>query len=90
MLFLLFINNLQSVSNVLTLLFKIVSPSIRNLNCKEAASKARLLLFMTRQSFAERPVPAFTPIYNTLVQLQDGVLAERNGQIQRVFVNCHI
>ncbi len=40
------------------------SPSI---HCKEAASKARRMLFMIRRSFAELSVSAFAPLYNTLV-----------------------
>ncbi len=41
------------------------SPSI---HCKEFAPKARRMLFMIRRSFAELPVPAFAPLYNTLVR----------------------
>ncbi len=37
-------------------------------NAKEAVSKARRMLFMIRRSFAELSVPAFTPLYNTLVR----------------------
>ncbi len=42
------------------------SPSI---HCKEAASKARRMLFMIRQSFTETTVPAFSPLYKTVVRL---------------------
>ncbi len=39
------------------------SPSI---HCKEAAFKARWMLFVIRRLFAELSVSAFAPIYNTL------------------------
>ncbi len=39
------------------------SPSI---HCKEAAFKARRMLFVIRRSFAELWVSTFAPIYNTL------------------------
>ncbi len=39
-----------------------------SVHCKEAASKARRMLFMKRRSFSELPVSVFAPIYNTLVQ----------------------
>ncbi len=42
------------------------SPSV---HCKEAASKARRMLFMIRRSFAELSVSAYAPLYNTLVRL---------------------
>ncbi len=39
------------------------------IHCKEAASKARRMLFMIRRSFAEISVSAFAPLfYNTLVR----------------------
>ncbi len=42
------------------------SPSV---NCKEADSKARWMLFMIRRSFAELSASAYAPLYNTLVRL---------------------
>ncbi len=41
-----------------------LSPSV---HCKEAAYKARRMLFMIKHSFAELCVPSFAPLYNTLV-----------------------
>ncbi len=41
------------------------SPSI---HCREAASKARRMLFLIRWSFAQLSVSAFAALYNTLVR----------------------
>ncbi len=44
------------------------NPFSLSIHCKEAASKARRMLFMMRRSLADVSVSAFAAIFNTLVR----------------------
>ncbi len=41
----------------------------RSIHCKQAASKARRVLFITKRSFAELSVSTFAALYSTLIRL---------------------
>ncbi len=61
-------NSIQ-VANVVKDLGVLIDHSFSlSIHFKEAASKARRMLFMIRRSFAEPSVSAFAPFYNTLAR----------------------